>query len=345
MSPQPTFSSTIPVDSPVPVERGAVRLPARFPLARGGALSGASLGFTRLGCPDLPAVLVLGGISAGADVADDPAAGVRGWWPQQVGVGRALDPTVVQVIGIDWLAGPGRSMTGSRRAIAPSFVDTRDQAQALGHLLDQLTIPRLRLLVGSSYGGMVALQFAALLPQRCERLTVLCAAHESHPEASALRALQRRITLLGRDLGAPREGLRLARELALVGYRSAAEFALRFPGAPAFVGGELRCTAQGWLEARSEAFVRRFTVEQFLCLNRSIDAHQVEPERVTAETTLVSFATDRLVPPSQVAALAARLPRCARHVEVPTLYGHDGFLKEHDAVDRVLRSVVAEVQR
>jgi homoserine O-acetyltransferase/O-succinyltransferase len=120
---------------------------------------------------------------------------------------------------------------------------------------------------------------------------------------------------------------------------------LRFPGAPAFVGGELRCTAQGWLQARSDAFVRRFTVEQFLCLNRSIDAHLVEPERITVETTLVSFATDRLVPPSQVAALAARLPRCALHVEVPTLYGHDGFLKEHDAVAHVLRSVVEEVQR
>src|SRR5690606_22014669 len=109
------------------------------------------------------------------------------------------------------------------------------QARAIAALLDHLGIARLHAIVGASYGGMVALAFAALFPERVGRVVAIGAAHESHPMATALRALQRRVVRLGLAAGAQREGLAIARGMARTTYRSAVEFARRCAGAPEWV--------------------------------------------------------------------------------------------------------------
>ena len=56
----------------------------------------------------------------------------------------------------------------------------------------------------------------------------------------------------------------------------------------------------------------------------------------TVPTTLVSFDTDRLVPPWLVDELAGAAPGVTRHVTVPSVFGHDAFLKEPGAVSRLI---------
>ena len=167
-------------------------LPAQFPLAHGGVLAGASLAFERQGPVDAPVVVVLGGISAGRHVSAHRAVQGPGWWEGFVGEGQAIDTARYSVLSFDWLGGAGCSTAPASGESFP-FVGTEDQAAALAHLLTALRIEKVAALVGSSYGGMVGLQFAAAFPQRVARLCAIAAPHESHPQASAWRAVQRGI--------------------------------------------------------------------------------------------------------------------------------------------------------
>lgn len=315
-------------------------LPGDFGLARGGSLPGAVLAFERQGPAEAPVVVVLGGISAGRHVSAHRAVHGPGWWEGFVGDGLAIDTTRYQVLAFDWLGGAGNSTAPAAGEPFP-FVAAEDQAAALHWLLQALRIERMAALVGSSYGGMVGLQFAASFPQQLARLVAIAAAHESHPQASAWRAVQRGIVELGLRTGTGSEALALARGLAMTTYRTPGELRERFRGVPVFDGARVRFPVQDWLEARGEEFAAQWLPEQFLCLCHSIDAHRVEPAAVVVPTWLCGFLGDQLVPASQVRELAGALPQLRLHREVPSRYGHDAFLKEHHAVSALLREVLS----
>jgi len=309
-------------------------------LAHGGTLAGASLACERVGPKDAPVVVVLGGISAGRHVTAHAVAPERGWWDAQVGPGRAIDTDAVQVLSFDWLGGAGASTAPAAGESFP-FIAAADQAAALWALCDALRIERVQAIVGSSYGGMVALHAAAQGRRRVGRLAVLAAAHRSHPQASAARAVQRGIVELGLRTGTVGEALALARALALTTYRTPQELATRFRGPGTVAGATFRAPVQDWLDARGADFAARWTAEQFLCLNRSIDAHTIDPRTVTVPTALLAFVGDQLVPPPDVRELALALPALRQHREVRSHFGHDAFLKEERAVAAFLREVLA----
>src|SRR6185437_15327346 len=134
------------------------------------------------------------GISASRHVVTTPDH--AGWWNAVAGDGLAIDTTRYRVLGFDFLDG-GRAASGRPERI----VTTADQANALDRILRLNRIERVHAIVGSSYGGMVALAFAQQFPARVGRLVIISAAHESHPMSTALRTLQRRIVELGLETG------------------------------------------------------------------------------------------------------------------------------------------------
>lgn len=316
-------------------------LPAALRLARGGELAGAVLAFERVGPSDAPVVVVLGGISAGRHVCAHAIDARRGWWEGVVGAAASIDTERFQVLSFDWLGGAGSSTAPASGESFP-FVDAADQAAALWHLCDALRITRLYAVIGSSYGGMVAMHAAAQAPSRVARLGCIGAAHRSHPQASAFRAVQRGIVELGLRSGTASESLALARALALATYRTPGELLERFEGAPNFeIDGSVRLPVQDWLEARGADFAAHWGASQFLCLNRSIDAHRIEPAQVTVPAWLLAFVGDQLVPPSEVRELALALPQLRAHRELRSRYGHDAFLKEPVHLGAFLREVLS----
>ena len=305
----------------VPAGAGLCHLPSPFRLHRGGELRAACLAYERQGPRDAPVVVVLGGISAHRHVAASPAVPQPGWWRGVVGAGFGIDTERVQVLSFDWLGGVGGSSAPGAGEAFP-FVDARDQARALWALCDVLRIDEVAAIVGASYGGMVAMHAAAERPDRCQRLVAIAAAHRSHPQASAWRRVQRAIVEHGRD----RAAVALARQLAMTTYRSPGELAARFGG-----GVDDRDLAR-WLTARGERFAADWNAEQFLCLNRSIDGHVIEPARLAVPTYLLAFDSDLLVPAGTVRELARGVPHLLRYGELSTPFGHDAFLKETAAV-------------
>lgn len=304
-----------------------------FCLGDGQPLSDATVRLRRFGPEGAPVLVVLGGISSDrrvADVGDGRAA----WWPRIVRPGGPVDFDRYQVLGLDLLPGPGEATV---RTLIPA-----DQARALAAALDHLGIRQLEALIGASYGGMVGLAFAAAFPDRVKQLIAISAPHRPAAHATALRGIQRRILAFGIETGRPDEAVSLARELAMTTYRTAEELDLRFgqDAAPEAAGQPYAVC--DYLKARGRAYVPRMTAERGISLSDSLDRHRVDPGAITVPTTLLGFTSDQLVPIADLDALAEGLPNLRAYVRAPSLFGHDGFLKEEAVVADLIASALAE---
>ena len=285
-----------------------------------------------VGDPAAPTVVVQGGISADRNAGGSPDAG-PGWWQAQVGIDRAIAPENLHVLSIDWIGADGT-------LDAP--IDTADQADALAATLDRLRIARIAAFVGCSYGAMVGLQFAARHPTCLHKLVAIAGAHRPHPYASALRALQRKVVALGQLQCADELGLSIARQLAMLTYRAPEEFEQRFSADTVIDGAHARCAAEDYLEVCGSRYAARWSPTAFLRLSESIDLHRVDPAQIVVPTTLVAVEGDRLVPPEDVHALAARIKAPVYVHVLRSLYGHDAFLKDVAPIDVILRTALAE---
>ncbi|HEY4556296.1 MAG TPA: homoserine O-succinyltransferase [Lysobacter sp.] len=323
----PDFGPELP-----PVRRGEIDVD--LDLRHAGAQR-VRLRYEAVGDARLPTVLVAGGISAHRHLAANEVDPAHGWWDAQVGSGRAVDPSLHRVLSIDWLGADG---------LLDAPIDPADQADAIAALLDHLDVARLHAFVGSSYGAMVGLQFAARHASRVERVVAISGVHRAHPYSSAWRALQRRAVQLGAIQCDGVDGLVLARQLALLSYRTPEEFDERF-GAPRVVDGRVHVPAEDYLDHAGQGYAARTPITAFLRLSESIDLQAVAPEAITAPVTLVAVEEDRLVPLADAYALAQRLRGETRLRVMRSRYGHDAFLKEPEAIGAILREALATERR
>jgi homoserine O-acetyltransferase len=326
----PPASGSLVPDLREPAGREA--FPATLALRHAGERR-VQLRYEWQGPEDAPLVVVAGGISAHRHVGACERYPEPGWWPRQAGAGLALDTNQFRLLAIDWLGADGSLDVP---------IDSADQADAIAAVLDRIGARRVAAFVGCSYGAMVGLQFAARHAARLGTLVAISGGAGAHPFASAWRSLQRRILALGRSERGSREALSLARQLALLSYRTPEEFAERFAAPVALVEGRARCAAEDWLEARGNHYVARTSPTAFARLSESIDLHALDASAVTAPTVLVAVAEDRLVPQSDMVALAEALPRTRRLHVLRSRFGHDAFLTEHEQIARVLRDSLAD---
>ena len=326
----------------LPSTSGVRAAPSPFELRFGGSAAGRPLGYTLHGDSDRPVVVVLGGISAHRHVvsAHEPAG--TGWWDSVVREGGGIDLDRYRVLGFDYLGGNGATFGPHHLIDAAGYprIDTHDQARAIAAVLDALGVERVLGVVGASYGGMVALAFASLFGERVGGAVLIGAAHRAHPAATAYRSVQRRIVRFALEHGSPDEGLRIARALGVVTYRTPEELAARFDGPPTWTGDELRFPVESYLAHQGARFAARFSPWSYLRLSESLDLHRVDPRTIHVPVTLVSVASDGLVPPAQTAELRNALAGPAELVTLRSAYGHDAFLKEPVAISSIVRTAL-----
>ena len=279
------------------------------------------------GAAGAPVVFVAGGISAHRHVAANASDAGAGWAEELLSAGRTLDPARSRILAFDYIGADGS-------LDAP--IDTADQADAIALLLEALGIERLEAFVGYSYGAMVGLQLAQRHPARLQRLVAVSGAHRAHPYAAAWRALQRKAVALGQLQCADEQGLSLARQFAMLSYRTPEEFAERFDAPPTLTNGRVCVASEEYLDAVGAKFVARICSTAWLRLSESIDLHQVDPTLITVPTTVIAVEGDRLVPLSDAVTLVEGLGMNGRLRVLRSQYGHDAFLKETDRVDALL---------
>ena len=257
---------------------------------------------------------------------------VHEWWPDFLGEGRPLDPARDYVICANVLGGcAGTAGPGELPQIAggDAPLSLRDMARVGRALLEHLGVRRVRV-VGASMGGMLAYAWLLECPDLVERAVIVGAPARHSPWAIGLNTAAR--SAIRAAPGG--EGLKVARQIAMLSYRSPESLALtqagqRRPGVPAVTS---------YLEYHGEKLQARFCERSYLALTGAMDAFQpgdADLRAVRVPVLVVGISSDVLYPAAEVRACAAELPR-ATYWELDSPHGHDAFLMDpQDLPERV----------
>ena len=355
------MTTVIPAFNAVNGARRIVTLPEPFGMRQGGVLRGVQVAcetWGRLGADSSNVLLLFTGLSPSAHAASSPADPTPGWWEEMVGPGKPIDTGRFHVICVNSLGscfgstGPASVNPDTGRAYGLKFptLTVEDIAAAARQALQVLGIPRVQATVGASLGGMSALAYALLFPAEVEAAVCISSATHSEPFSIAIRSLQRELIRWDPEWRGgeyppgqgPREGMRLARKLGMLSYRSAREWAERFGRERSKEGNEafgIEFEVESYLESRARSFIGGFDANSYLYLSRAMDLFDVAEHGGTVDKALrrlrlkraqvVGVETDILFPLHQQQHLADSLKRAGvdtQLVSLPSKQGHDSFL-------------------
>ncbi|MFT3907246.1 MAG: homoserine O-acetyltransferase [Steroidobacteraceae bacterium] len=356
-----------------------VALPEPFALYRGGVLHGARIAYEswgKLNAGRSNAILLFTGLSPSAHAASNDTDASPGWWQKMVGPGLAIDTARYFVICVNSLGscfgstGPASidPATGQRYRLTLPEIAVEDIARAGHEVVLALGIRKLFAVAGASLGGMTSTAYTALFPEGTRRLISISGSPAASPFAIALRAVQREAILRDPDWQGgnyapdhpPRNGMRLARKLGTITYRSATEWRQRF-GREEISGNALRASpfaprfsVEGYLEAQAERFTRVFDPNCYLYLSRAMDrfdlaehggsyAAAVSASKVE-KVLVIGVESDMLFPIHEQAAIAEAFDRngvATRFARLASLEGHDAFLVDIPHFDAEIRAFLA----
>ena len=300
-----------------------------------------------------------------------PITGKPGWWDRMVGPGKPIDTNRFYVLAANVLGscmgstGPGSlAPDGQPYAMRFPVITIRDMVRAHVALLDALGIAKLHAIVGGSMGGMQALSLAANWPQIPERVLVIGTTATMAAQNIAFQEVGRQAIMAdpnwqdGNYYGtgkSPDAGLAVARMAAHITYLSEASLTDKFGrrlqdrNVKSF-GFDADFQIESYLRHQGLSFISRFDANSYLYITRAMSYFYLEEEhdgklaeafaRTDARFCVVSFDTDWLYPTEQSRKLvhvlnAAGAP--VSFVELSAPYGHDSFLLEVPALDRVVK--------
>ena len=322
------------------------------------------------------AILICHALTGDQHVASPhPITGKPGWWARMVGAGKPIDPARHFIICANVLgscmgsSGPASlAADGARYAMRFPVITVADMVRAQAMLLDHLGVARLSAVVGGSMGGMQALCWAALFPERVAACVAIAATARHSAQNIAFHEVGRQAIMADPawrggdyyDGAGPAAGLAVARMAAHITYLSEAGLTEKFGrrlqarpgnsnGAKSF-GFDADFQVESYLRHQGLSFVDRFDANSYLYITRAMDYFDLAephggrlslafaPARAT-RFCVVSFDTDWLYPTAEsrliVQALnAAGAP--ASFVELSSPFGHDAFLLDSPELKRVV---------
>lgn len=310
------------------------------------------------------AVLLFTGLSPGAHAASSNQDPDPGWWERMIGPGRPIDTDRFFVLCINSLGscqgstGPASINPANGRPWRLSFPELaiEDIARAARLVVEHLGIERLHALIGPSMGGFTALAWLKLFPGSTSRVALISSACSATPFAIAIRSLQREAIVTDRNFrnGSyteddwPEVGMRLARKLGMITYRSAGEWQRRFGRKrqdyfPATLFG-MRFEVESYLETHARKFVGQFDPCSYLYLSRAMDLFDacdsdetliaLFRRSFTGHALVLGVDSDILFPLHQQRELAGALEASGSEVSfhaLSSVQGHDAFLVDFDS--------------
>jgi homoserine O-acetyltransferase len=355
-----------------------------FALEGGGLLRDVTIAYETWGtlAPDASnAVLVCHALTGDSHAVGALAPGhpTPGWWNGLIGPGKAIDTDRWFVVcanvlgGCQGTTGPASPHPDDGKPWGSRFpvVSVRDWVRTQATLADHLGIRRWHSVVGGSMGGMQALEWAIMFPDRVASVVPIASALAASAQQIAWWSTGRRIIRLdprwrGGDYydaepgDGPDESLSVARMVSQITFRSDDVFTRRFGRevADPIDGFSLwqRFEVERYLEYHGEKLVRRFDANSYLLLTKAMDLHDVGRGRGGTEQALarlqapvlaIGVQSDILYPlyqSQEIVALARANGIEARSVELDSPHGHDAFLIEHDQVGAPLSAFLDDVE-
>lgn len=322
-----------------------------FSLESGRSFPGLTLAYTTHGLLNETksnVVWVFHALTANSDPAE--------WWPGLVGEGKLFDPKDYFIICVNipgscyGSTGPldTNPSTGSPYFHDFPFFTTRDMIRSFQLLKAALGISKIHIGIGGSLGGQQLLEWAIEEPDLFEHIIPIATNAFHSPWGIAFNASQR--FCIENDATWPEKqpkaginGMKTARSFALLSYRHY----------ETYLKDQSETTPEKTEDFKSESYQRyqgeklagRFNAFSYYTLSRSMDSHNVGRGRnsvkdalkkIRAKTLTIGITTDTLFPIREQQFLANQIPG-AVFKAIHSPYGHDGFLLEYTAIERLVR--------
>ena len=369
----PAFAAQLPADGELTVVNiGALTL------ENGTVLDDVSIAVQRWGAlsPNRDNVVVVLHALTGDSHITGPAGPdhpTPGWWDGVAGPGAPIDTD-------RWCAISTNVLGGCRGSTGPSSpapdgkpwgsrfpaITVRDQVNADIAALAALGITQVAAVVGGSMGGARALEWTVGRPDTVRAALVLAVgaratADQIGTQSSQVSAIKADPDWQDGDYyGTGREpsvGMEIARRFAHLTYRGESELDDRFgndaQGNEDPTNGG-RYAVQSYLEHQGGKLAARFDPGTYVALTDALSSHDVGRGRGGVAAALGNCAvpvvvggitSDRLYPLRLQEELAELLPGCTGLNVVDSIYGHDGFLVETDAVGELIRRTLELASR
>ncbi len=291
-----------------------------------------------------------------------------GWWQSFMGEGLALDTTKYFFICSNVLGGckgstsPASINPQTGKAYGSQFpkITVQDMVKVQKALLDYLGLSRLHAVIGGSFGGMQATQWAIDYPDFVDNIINLCSSLTLSAEAIGFNHVMRQAIINDPNFNngdyydgePPHRGLAIARMLGMLTYRTDIQLAKAFGRATKnegqFWGDYFQ--VESYLSYQGQKFLARFDANTYLHLIRAMDLYdpslgyenmKAALSRIKARYTLVAVANDQLFKLTDLHKSKQLLEQNGvnlQYYEFASDYGHDAFLVDYDFFEPKIRS-------
>ena len=296
------------------------------------------------------------------------------WWGGLLGPGCVFDTDKYHVVCANILgscygsSGPADANPATGRKYGGDFpaVTVRDTVALHRRMVEEGVGARgVSVVVGGSLGGMQALEWA-FHEDLVDRAVVMACGGRHHAWQIAISEAQRQAIYSDpawrgghyAPSRPPHAGLSIARQFAMVSYRTHTAYEDKFgrsrqgegegddgAHAAAVAAGEAEDTfeVESYLRYQGERFLSRFDAGSYVAITKQMDTHDVgrgrnprgcHQEALRALNTpvlVVGITSDVLYPVAEQEELAALIPN-AKLAVIDSPEGHDGFLLEQEAI-------------
>ncbi len=357
---------------------------APLPLQCGASLTDYTLVYETYGTLNAQhsnAVLVCHALNASHHVAghyeSDSGGKNVGWWDNMVGPGKPLDTDKFFVIGVNnpgscfGSTGPMHINPATGKPYGADFpvITVEDWVHAQARLADALGIKKFAAVMGGSLGGMQALAWSIMYPERLAHAVIIASTPKLSAQNIAFNDVARQAILTDPDFHGgdfyahgvvPKRGLRVARMIGHITYLSDDDMAEKF-------GRDLRngdyqfgfgidFEIESYLRYQGDKFSEYFDANTYLLITKALDYFDPAREfggdltktlsKTQAQFLLVSFSTDWRFAPDRSHEIVQALVNNKRKVtyaEIDAPHGHDAFLLEDPRYLSVVRAYYQRV--
>ena len=295
----------------------------------------------------------------------------EGWWQNFMGDGLALDTSRYFFIcsnvlgGCKGTTGPSSLNPKTNRPYGSQFpsVMVQDLIKVQKALLDTLEIPHLHAIIGGSFGGMQATQWAIDYPDFVSNVVNLCSSLSFSAEAIGFNHVMRQAVINDPhfnngdyyDGEKPDKGLAIARMLGMLTYRTDIQLNKAF-GRATKAEGNLQgdyFQVESYLSYQGQKFLARFDATSYLHLLRALDLYDpsigyadlnTALSRIKAAYTLVAVENDQLFKLPELRKSKQLLEQSGVRLtyhEFASDYGHDAFLVDYAFFEKKIRDGLA----
>ncbi|MEL6251525.1 MAG: homoserine O-acetyltransferase [Bacteroidota bacterium] len=278
------------------------------------------------------------------------------WWPNLIGEGLLFDPSRYFIICANMLG----SCYGSTGPLSPKplsknpyyhdfpAITNRDIVEAFDRLRKHLGIEEIEMIIGGSLGGQQVLEWAISQPDLFRHLVPVATNAVHSPWGIAFNESQRMAIAADpswkeklADAGS--EGLRAARSIALLSYRSYEIYNRSQEESDLSLTDNYK--ASSYQQYQGTKLLNRFNAFSYWTLSKAMDSQQLGRGRggveqalsaIKARTLSIGISSDILFPPEEQKFISEYIPG-AEFQEITSPYGHDGFLVETDQLAAILK--------